>query len=128
MILVCIASNGMSQTQKQLEREKNKVEIFSWEEKDNIQFWLHDQIQSMNLSDEVEEAYINVLITYRPKMRRLNDRDMGLSKDEIRTEFDALVKKMNIDISKLLTDEQFSEHMNMMDKLLEAIHRRMDEQ
>ena len=54
VIMVFLASSlsmrGQEMTQKQKEYEENKVEIFTLEERDNIQKWVQEEVVKMGLS------------------------------------------------------------------------------
>ena len=69
-------------SQKQIDREKNRVEIFSDQERANLQLHFYDKTQEMNLSEAVEEEYYRLLLHYVYDIQRLNDKDKGLTNDD----------------------------------------------
>ncbi len=92
--------NAQELTQKQLEYEKNKVQIFTVNERDNLLNWFSDRAKLMNLTEAKEDEYINILIFYFVKMGRLDDKDKGNSKEEIIQKLDVLIKKQDAEIKK----------------------------
>lgn len=102
---------------KQLEREKNKVEIFTPAEKDNIQRWFYEQTNSMNLSEEVSAEYSATLVYYTYDMRRLNDKDQNRTHEEVLADFVKLFDRANEAVKPLLTDAQYKLHLEYFTKV-----------
>lgn len=111
-------------SQKQIDREKNRVEIFSDEERANLQLHFYDKTQEMNLSEEVEEDYYRLLLHYVYDMQRLNDKDKALTSNEVKVELEKLVSKMNAKIKPVLTEAHYQTHLNNFNDLLKSIYRR----
>ena len=78
-------------SQKQIDLEKSKVQIFSDEERANLQLHFYDKTQEMNLSEDVEEEYYRLLLHYVYDIQRLDDKDMALTDDEIKVELEKIV-------------------------------------
>jgi len=126
--LFLIAITGMTAqtlTAKQQEYEKNKVQIFTVNERDNLLNWFAERAKLMDLSEEKQDEYTGVLIFYFVKMSRLDDKDQGNSKEEILQKLDGLVKKQDTEIKKILTEEQFKIHQKNYGKLLKSIKLRI---
>lgn len=128
--LICIVSsfyvNAQNLTPKQLEREKNKVEIYTSEERDNLQFAYYKHIKEMNLSEKNEEEYNAIFGYYYMKVNRLNDKDKGLTHEEVKAQFQANMDKMNNEIVVVLNDEQKVMHKAYIDKFVYSIITRLD--
>ncbi len=120
-------SNAQSLTQKQLEYEKNKVQIFTVKERDNLQIWFNEKVKLMNLSEAKEEEYNNILIFYLVKMGRLDDKDMGNSKEEILQKLDELLLKQEGEIKAILSKEEYEIHLKNYSKMLKSIRNRISE-
>jgi hypothetical protein len=114
-------------TQKELEYEKNKVQIFTVKERDNLQIWFNEKVKLMNLSEAKEEEYNNILIFYLVKMGRLDDKDQGNSKEEILQKLDELLIKQDEEIKAILTNEEYEIHLNNYSKMLKSIRNRVSE-
>jgi len=114
-------------TQKQLEYEKNKVQIFTVKERDNLQIWFNEKVKLMNLSEAKEEKYNNILIFYLVKMGRLDDKDMGNSKEEILQKLDELLLKQDKEIKAILSKEEYEIHLKNYSKMLKSIRNRISE-
>ena len=108
--LFLITSAGMTAqtlTVKQKEYEKNKVQIFTVNERNNLLNWFTERAESMDLSEAKEDEYTGILIFYFVKMGRLDDKDQGNSKEEILQKMDKLTKKQDAEVKKILTKEQY---------------------
>ncbi len=127
ILLFSISINAQELTAKQKEYEKNKVEIFTVKERDNLQYWIQQEFAKMNLSEEKEDEYINILISFKAKMGRLVDKDKDYSKEEILQEIDELIIRQNKAIKKILSEEEFEMHLETYDKLLLSIKNRIAE-
>lgn len=128
--LMCLVSsfsvNAQKLTPKQLEREKNKVEIYTSEERDNLQMAFYKHVKEMNLSEENEEEYYAVFLYYLMKMNRLNDKDKGLSEAQVKEQFQENIDKMNSEIVTLLNDEQKVMHQEYIDKFVYSVNTRLE--
>lgn len=121
IFLFSFLNSGAQQlTRKQQERENNKVEIYTSEEKDNLQMWFHEQVKDMNLSNEVDAQYFGILVNYTSSMMRLNDKDKDYTEEEIKTRFDRLVEKLNNDVKPILTEEQYKMHLENFGRIVRS--------
>ncbi len=118
---------GQNLTEKQMEYEKNKVQIFTEKERDNIQLWHQNRLELMNLSEDTEEKYSNTLVFYLVKMARLDDKDMGNSKAEIVQKLDELLIKQDEEIKEILSDKEYEIHLENYSKILKSIRTRIEE-
>lgn len=134
LILILIFSLTMSTvfgqglTEKQKEKEKVKVELFSSEEKDNLQYWFHEEIKKFGFTEEEQSNYQNTLLMYSGKMMRLDDKDQGLSKDEILKKLEELSQKFSLDVKSQLNETQFQMHNELMDVLKKSVSKKLSEQ
>ena len=119
--------NAQELTQKQLEYEKNKVQIFTVNERDNLLNWFSDRAKLMNLTEAKEDEYINILIFYFVKMGRLDDKDKGNSKEEIIQKLDVLIKKQDAEIKEILTEEEYKMHLKNYGEFMQNIKKRIAE-
>ena len=121
LLFLCFSISSQTLTEKQKEREKNKVEIYTPDEKDNIQRWFYEATNKLELSETVRSEYNRILSDIVFDIRRLNDKDKDYSKTEIDTKFDALVKKANKEVKDILTKEQYSMHLENFGKLVRDV-------
>ena len=71
-LIFCTSITAQELTEKQKEYQENKVEIFTVEERNNIQNWIQEEFSQMNLSEEKEEQYSTILLSYMGKIQRLD--------------------------------------------------------
>jgi len=126
-IASCLSMQGQEMTQKQKEYEENKVEIFTLEERDNIQMWVQEEVEKMGLSEEEISEYNNILLYYLGKIRRFDDKDKGNSKEEILQKLDKLIIKQNADVKEILSEEQYKMHLEFYDKMVLMMKTRIAE-
>jgi archaellin len=110
--------------QKQIDLEKNKVQIFSDVERANLQLHFYDKTQEMNLSEAVEEEYYRILLHYVYDIQRLNDKDKDFTNDEVKVELEKLVTKMNTKIQPVLSEAHYQTHLNNFNDILKSIYTR----
>jgi len=118
MFLVCFSISSQNLTEKQKEHEKNKVDIYSADEKDNIQRWFYEETNKLGLSEAKRAEYNRILSDNIFDIRRLNDKDKDYSQTERDTKFDILVKKTNKEVKSILTEEQYIMHLKHFEKLV----------
>ncbi|WP_282043618.1 hypothetical protein [Winogradskyella flava] len=124
-LVFLLAINGYSQkSQKNIDRQNNKVELFSDEENANLQLYFYEKTKEMNLSEEVEEDYYRILLHYVFDMQRIDDKDKDFTKDERKIELEKLVSKMNDKIKTILSTDKYEMHKSNFNTILESVYRR----
>ena len=114
-------------TEKQKEYQENKVQIFTLEERNNIQNWIQEEFSQMNLSEEKEAQYSTILLSYMCKIQRLDDKDMGNSKEDIIQKMDEMIVNQDKELEKILSPEEFAMHVKIYDQLLLSVKNRIAE-
>ncbi len=117
--LVCFNLNA-----QELSKEERKVEIFSSEEKDNLQLWFRDEVKRMNLNEEEMSQYSSIIVYYIAKIARLDDKDKDYSEERFKKELNSLLAKQDIELEDLLTTEQFDIHKEIYGEFLRSAYRR----
>lgn len=128
LISLITSVNVYSQTQKEIEREKNKVEIFTPTERDNLQIWFHKKVDRMNLSEDDREEYFSVLLYYISKMTRLDDKGKDLTKKEIIKKYNELLTKQNKEVKEILSEDNYKKHIQNWDMLIEFVKNKKQEE
>jgi hypothetical protein len=126
VVLYTSASFSQVNKQKQIQREKDKVTIFTPEERSNLQLWFYDQTQLMGLTEETNIEYERIFYTYIYQMSRLNDKDKDYSDEEINDLFEQLVDKMNVEMKQLLTREQYIQHLENFGEIVRRAYRKLN--
>ena len=109
---------------QELSKEERKVEIFSSEEKDNLQLWFRDEVKSMNLNEEEMSQYSSIIVYYVAKIARLDDKDKDYSEERFKKELNNLLAKQDKELEDLLTPEQFDMHKEIYGEFLRSAYRR----
>ena len=105
-------------------KEEVKVQIFTHEERDNLQLWYNEELQRMDLSEEKESQYNSILFYYIAKITRLDDKDQDLSKEEFMAKLNEYLDKQDQDLKEILTEEQFAIHKEIYGEFLRSAYRR----
>jgi len=110
--------SAQSLSTKQKEREKNKVEIYSSEERDSIQMRFHEETKKLGLKKDVQDKYDAIISDAVFDMRRLNDKDKDYSDEKILKKLNLIVEKTNKKVEHLLTETQFHSHKENFKKIV----------
>ena len=111
-------------TAQELSKEERKVEIFSSEEKDNLQRWFHDEVKRMGLNEEEMSQYSSIIVYYVAKIARLDDKDKDFSEEQFKRELNGLLARQDKELEDLLTPEQFDIHKEIYGEFLRSAYRR----
>ncbi|MBT8181321.1 MAG: hypothetical protein KJO53_07000 [Eudoraea sp.] len=109
---------------QELSKEERKVEIFSSEEKDNLQLWFRDEVKRMNLNEEEMSQYSSIIVYYVAKIARLDDKDKDYSEERFKKELNSLLAKQDKELEDLLTPEQFDIHKEIYGEFLRSAYKR----
>jgi len=113
--------------QKMKDYEKNKVQIFTVNERDNLLSWFDEGVVSMNLTEDKKDEYYSILLYYFVKISRLDDKDKGNSKEELIIKMDELLIKQDLEIKEMLTKVEYEKHQKNYNNLLTSIRTRISE-
>ena len=105
-------------------KAERKVQIFTPEEKDNLQMWFHREIYKMEFTEEELDEYYAVIFYYIAKISRLDDLDKGYTKEEFKVELNKYLKKQEVDLKEMLTEERYKIHTEIFDVFLSSAYER----
>lgn len=132
-ILLCLVFfNQMTAQHKMTPAEKenaaNKVQIYTSTERDNLQMWFHERVATMELTEKQEEQYFSIVLYYIVKMSRLNNKDKGLTDEEVLIGIDGYLAKTNKEVQPILSKEQYQIHLGSFETLLKSVSNRLKEE
>lgn len=125
--LLILLTLGMTLTNlnaQEYTKAERKVQIFTPEEKDNLQMWFHREIHKMDFTEEELDQYYAVIFYYIAKISRLDDLDKGYTEEEFKVELNKLLEKQDNDLKEMLTEERFKVHKEAFDVFLTAAYKR----
>lgn len=125
LIFTLSFSHINAQSEKDQEKEDYKVSLFSDAEFANLHIWFYNETQKMNLSEKVDNEYSSIRSMYFFRMSRLNDKDKGYSTEEIIEGLYEIFDKLNVAVKPVLTEDQFSQHLELMKGVSKAILNKM---
>jgi hypothetical protein len=102
----------------------NKVEIFTHQEKDNLQLWFHNEIKAMEFTEEELAQYYAVIFYYISKISRLDDKDKGYTNDEFKKELNKYLSLQEKELKELLSAERFEIHEKLYGVFLNSAYKR----
>ena len=117
---------GYAQGQTASKLDSLKVEIYTAEERDNLQYWFHEKVDSMGMTEDMSSKYFEVLTKYGYKIGRLNDKDKDFSKTEILSRFEALIKQQDRELQEFLSKDQFQKHNENYKEIIRSIKSRLE--
>ena len=120
LILFCAASADA----QEMSKEERKVQIFTYEEKANLQNWFHEEIKRMDLTEEQSAQYNSILVYYVAKIARLDDKDKDYTKEEFKVELSKLLDKQDAELKEILSQEQFEVHKEIYGRFLRSASKR----
>ncbi len=118
-------SNAQNQTESEMLKDKNRVRAYTFKEIDSIQLSFNDGLKHMKLTDDKEEEYVNIIVSYIAKMARLNDLDMKYTKEEMSEKYYKYVGKLEKEVKSVLTKEQYKEHLKNFGTIEKSIEKRL---
>jgi hypothetical protein len=107
--------------------EKNKIQIFTVEERGNLYDWFESRIDKMHLPEKIKEEYYSIILYYNVKMSRLDDKDKKYTKKQVLKRMDKYIARQNAEVKEILTPEQYKMHLENYDRLLKSVRRRIEE-
>jgi hypothetical protein len=105
-------------------KAERKVQIFTPDEKDNLQMWFHKEIYKMDFTEEELDEYYAVIFYYVAKISRLDDLDKGYTEEEFKVELNKFLVKQDVDLKEMLTEERYNLHTTIYATFLEAAYER----
>ncbi len=118
-------SNAQKQTDSEKLKDENRVRAYTFKEIDSIQLSFNDGLKDMKLTDEKEEEYVNIIVSYIAKMARLNDLDMKYTKDEMIERYYKYVGKLEKEVKSVLSEKQYEEHLKNFGTIEKSIEKRL---
>lgn len=123
--LTTFAQNTMSQ--QQIRRQAAKIDtVYTVEERANMGVWLNDRVQEMKLTPEVREEYDAIVFSRVYDMTRINDKDKNYTDAEMQQKFDEIVDKMNMEVKKILTTEQYINHLENFAEIERSVYKKFN--
>ena len=122
-LIVFIIGSGSAIAQ-QIKKDDNKVQIFTYEEKANLQNWYREEAKRMQLTEEEEADYSSILVYYVAKIARLDDKDQMFTKEEFKKELNKYLVKQEAELKEILSPEQFEIHQEIYAEFMRSAKRR----
>ena len=104
--------------------EDNKVQIFTYEEKANLQLWYNEELQRMGFTPEELSQYYSIVFYYVAKIARLDDKDQDFTEEEFKAKLNEYLAKQDHDLKEILTEEQFAIHKELYGEFLRSAYKR----
>ncbi len=123
LIAIALFTATMVNAQDTVE-EDNKVQIFTYEEKANLQLWYNEELQRMGFSPEELSQYYSIVFYHVAKIARLDDKDQDFTEDEFKAELNKQLAKQDADLREILTEEQMEIHHELYGEFLRSAYKR----
>ena len=109
---------------QEMSKEERKVQIFTYEEKANLQNWFNEEVKRMDLSEEAAAQYNSIIVYYIAKISRLDDKDQEFTKEEFKVELNKYLAKQDNELQDVLSPEQFAIHKEIYGKFIRSASKR----
>ena len=109
---------------QEMTKEERKVQIFTYEEKANLQNWYNEELKQMELSEEAAAQYSSIIVYYVAKIARLDDKDQEFTKEEFKVELNKLLAKQDTELQEILSPEQFAIHKEIYGEFIRSASKR----
>ena len=87
--------------------------------------WMNEEVDKrMGMNQEQRDEYWSTLTYYFVKMGRLDDKDQGLSKEELKLEVEKLLAKQEAEMKENLTADQYAVHQEIIGELMRSAYKR----
>ena len=114
-------------SQQQIRRQAAKVDtVYTTEERANMGVWFNDRVQDMKLTPEVREEYDAIIFSRIYDMTRINDKDKNYTDAEMQDKFDEIVDKMNSEVKKILSTEQYINHLENFAEIERSVYKKFN--
>ena len=127
VITLIFSLSSFAQRDRELEKKiiERKVDTtFTVEEAAENFLLFYNNMKLMNMDDELENEYSNIVLNTAAKMRRLDDKDKDYTKAERKDLFEKMLDKLNTDLKNILNDEQFKLHQKNFNVILKRFYER----
>jgi hypothetical protein len=128
LMLTGVFVNSQTLSPRAQERQNNKVEILTLEERWDLQIWFYQEVQKMDLDQETLEDYESNFLMYSSRMMRLDDKDQNNTPEEVLDKLDQLVNQMNNTMKSILPLESYKMHEENVDVLMNYVKLKMEQQ
>lgn len=128
LMLTGVFVNSQTLSPRAQERQNNKVEILTLEERWDLQIWFYQEVQKMDLDQETLEDYESNFLMYSSRMMRLDDKDQNNTPEEVLDKLDQLVNQMNNTMKSILPLESYKMHEENVGVLINYVKLKMEQQ
>lgn len=125
-LIMSASTFSFAQVQQKQSKKPVRIDVFTPGEKDQIQFWFHEQSDSLKLNTDQYNTYTNVILTNLTTIYHLTDRDKNFSIPEIKKRLGSIINKINKQSKPILDAQQYNEHLVTMGRLEKAFNNRLD--
>lgn len=109
---------------QEFDKTSRKVQIYTHQERDNLQMWLHNELKEMKFTEEELYEYYAVIFYYFSKISRLDDLDKGYTQEEFKKELNKYLALEDKEIREMLSEERYKIHLRLHNELLRSAYKR----
>ncbi|WP_223033463.1 hypothetical protein [Hanstruepera marina] len=128
-VFMCMISSYGQNTmsQQQIRRQAAKVDtVYTVKERSNMAGWFNERVNEMKLTDDVREEYDAIIFSRIYDMTRINDKDKNYTDAEMQDKFDEIVDRMNMEVKRILTTEQYINHLENFAEIERSVYKKFN--
>lgn len=118
--------SGVAQVKHQKSKKSVKIDVFTPDEKDQIQFWFNEQRDSLKLNYKQKEEYTAVIVRNLNAVYHLTDSNKGYSVSEIKDKLNKIFDKIHAESKAIMDNGQYQEHLVNMERIHRVYENRLD--
>ena len=123
---IAFSQNKNLSQNRNVEKKISKIDVFTPEEKDQIQFWFIEQTDSLKLKPSIKLQYGKVIEKNLNSIFHLTDPAKNFSVSEIKEKLDEIFTKISKQAKPLLDNDQYENHLRTMELMENAYKYRLN--
>lgn len=117
VMFVGVSTTTFAQSKLKNTKKSTKIDVFTPEEKDNIQVWFLERTDELKLNSKQNEEYTKVLLSNLNALFHLTDTDKNYSISEIKDKMDNIFIKINKESKPIMSLKQYETHLLTLERL-----------
>ncbi|HZH70353.1 MAG TPA: hypothetical protein VFD80_07890 [Flavobacteriaceae bacterium] len=121
-----VSTATFAQSKLNSTKKSTKIDVFTPEEKDDIQLWFIERSDALKLTPKQNDEYAKVILTNLNTIFHLTDTDKGYSISEIKEKLDDIFVKINKESKPIMDTEQYETHLITLERMENAFKGRLN--
>jgi len=125
IVLIIFSSHIFGQVSEVKDQEIIETSLYTKEEGQAMFDQFKNNVDSIGLTPEVKEVYLNIITSNLIKMGRIN-KDRNTTQRDLKQQMKVILEDQRKELKKMLTYEQFKRHQQIYKPIIMSIVHRID--